>query len=111
MQDSQNEATSLNQSSDNSLSSDLEKMRQQYEKLPYPTNSIDAHPRNTYQNLDNFFIHSLVTPYYLRHQRIIDTKDRVILDAGCGSGFKALMLAEANPGAVFRVCENSASAT
>ncbi|MEM7772341.1 MAG: class I SAM-dependent methyltransferase [Cyanobacteria bacterium P01_A01_bin.37] len=104
MQDIQNEITDSDQAPDSSApsstaASDLEKMRQQYENLPYPANSIDAHPRKEYNNLDNFFIHSLVTPYYLRHQKVVNTTDKVILDAGCGSGFKALMLAEANPGA------------
>ncbi|MEO1520453.1 MAG: class I SAM-dependent methyltransferase [Cyanobacteria bacterium J06633_2] len=77
----------------------VEKMRQQYEAFPYPEASIDIHPRDAFQNLNYFYIHSLVTPYYLRHQTPIDTAGKVILDAGCGSGFKALMLAAANPGA------------
>ena len=45
------------------------------------------------------FFHNSVTPYYLRNQKILDTEGKVILDAGCGSGHRALALAIANPGA------------
>jgi 2-polyprenyl-3-methyl-5-hydroxy-6-metoxy-1,4-benzoquinol methylase len=45
------------------------------------------------------FIHNLVTPYYLRNQEIISTEGKLILDAGCGTGYKSLVLAQANPGA------------
>jgi SAM-dependent methyltransferase len=41
----------------------------------------------------------LVTAYYIRNQKVIETEGKVILDAGCGSGYKSLILAEANPGA------------
>lgn len=77
----------------------LEKIRQQFESLPYPHKPLDAHPRTIDSNLDQFFIHCMVTPYYVRNQRVIGTAGKVILDAGCGSGYKALRLAEANPGA------------
>lgn len=77
-------------------SSDInEKIRQQYDFLPYPASDIEFKPNN----LQGFFIHSLVTPYYLRYQQVIDTTDKIILDAGCGSGLQALNLALANPGA------------
>ena len=74
----------------------LEKIRQQYETSPYPQAALDDSPKD---NLNALFMHSLVTSYYLRYQKVIETKDKVILDAGCGSGWKSLMLAEANPGA------------
>lgn len=77
----------------------LEKIRQQFESLPYPHRRLDEHPKNVDQTLDQYFIHCLATPYYLRHQRVPDTQGRIILDAGCGSGYKALRLADANPGA------------
>jgi len=41
----------------------------------------------------------LVNSYYLRNQKVIKTKGKLVLDAGCGSGYTSLTLAEANPGA------------
>ncbi len=73
-----------------------EKIRQQFDTVIYPRTPIEQSPKNDY---DRLFIHDINTPYYLRHQKLIDTKDKVILDAGIGSGYKALALAEANPGA------------
>jgi 2-polyprenyl-3-methyl-5-hydroxy-6-metoxy-1,4-benzoquinol methylase len=84
----------------NQFSDDLqelnEKIRQQYDFLPYPECDLDF---TTKDKLQSLFIHSLVTPYYLRYQQVIDTKDKIILDAGCGSGLQSLTLALANPGA------------
>ncbi|KAM3108690.1 class I SAM-dependent methyltransferase [Phormidesmis sp. 146-33] len=74
----------------------LEKIRQQYNNVPYPNTPLEESPKQNYQSL---FFHSLVTAYYLRDQSVVDTTDKVILDAGCGSGYKSLILAEANPGA------------
>ncbi|MEM1172166.1 MAG: class I SAM-dependent methyltransferase [Cyanobacteria bacterium P01_H01_bin.35] len=72
------------------------KIRQQFDVVTYPRVPVEKSPKDDYESL---FIHNLVTPYYLRNQKVIETKDKLILDAGCGSGYKALMLAEANPGA------------
>ncbi|MFM7448439.1 MAG: class I SAM-dependent methyltransferase [Leptolyngbyaceae cyanobacterium] len=72
------------------------KIREQFDSLPYPAIPIATSPKTDYNQL---FIHNLVTPYYLRNQQVIATEGKVILDAGCGSGYKSLMLAEANPGA------------
>ncbi|NJO30807.1 MAG: methyltransferase domain-containing protein [Richelia sp. SL_2_1] len=74
----------------------VEKIRQQFDSAPYPRISVDESPKDK-PNL--LYIHNLVTAYYLRNQKVIDTKGKVILDAGCGSGYKSLVLAEANPGA------------
>ncbi|MEA5515024.1 class I SAM-dependent methyltransferase [Nodularia sp. UHCC 0506] len=74
----------------------LEKIRQQYDSSPYPRIPLEKSPK-TQPNL--LYVHNLVTSYYLRNQKVIDTKDKVILDAGCGTGYKSLVLAEANPGA------------
>ncbi|WP_017718698.1 class I SAM-dependent methyltransferase [Kamptonema formosum] len=73
-----------------------EKIRQQFDTAPYPRQGLDESPKDDYNFL---YIHNLVTPYYLRNKKIIETEGKVILDAGCGSGYKALALAEANPGA------------
>lgn len=72
-----------------------EKIRQQFDVIIYPQTPIEWSPKGDFNKL---FIHDLITSYYLRNQKIIDITDKVILDAGCGSGSKALMLAEANPG-------------
>lgn len=46
-----------------------------------------------------WYIHNLVTPYYLKYRKVIDTANFSILDVGCGTGYTTLCLAEANPGA------------
>jgi 2-polyprenyl-3-methyl-5-hydroxy-6-metoxy-1,4-benzoquinol methylase len=74
----------------------LEKIRHQFDNAPYPRTPLDRSPKEAYETL---FTHSLVTPYYLKNQRVTETKGKVILDAGCGTGFTSLALAEANPGA------------
>lgn len=81
---------------DNPSSEILEKIRQQFDSAPYPRIPLDKSPKQDYNEL---YIHNLVTPYYLRNQKVIETKGKLILDAGCGSGYKSLILAEANPGA------------
>ena len=81
---------------DNQESELIEKIRQQFDNAPYPKIPLDQSPKTDYQSL---YIHNLVTAYYLRNQKVIETTGKVILDAGCGSGYKSLILAEANPGA------------
>ncbi|MCL1466811.1 methyltransferase domain-containing protein [Argonema galeatum A003/A1] len=76
-------------------SDSIEKMRQQFENSPYPRIPLDNYPND----IKFLYIHNIVTPYYLRYKKIIETEGKVILDAGCGSGYKALALAVANPGA------------
>lgn len=76
-------------------SSDLtQKIYEQFNYLPYPESDLKQSPQD---NLELLFIHSIITPYYLRYQQKIETKNTVILDAGCGSGWKSLILALANP--------------
>jgi 2-polyprenyl-3-methyl-5-hydroxy-6-metoxy-1,4-benzoquinol methylase len=74
----------------------LEKIRHQFDNAPYPRNPLEQSSKEDYSSL---FVHSLVTPYYLKHQKVVETKEKIILDAGCGTGFASLILAEANPGA------------
>ncbi|MDX2212117.1 MAG: class I SAM-dependent methyltransferase [Oculatellaceae cyanobacterium bins.114] len=81
---------------DNLTPERLERIRQQFDFAPYPRVPLDKFPQEDYHSL---FLHNLVTPYYLRYQQVVDTKDTLILDAGCGSGYKALNLALSNPGA------------
>jgi len=73
-----------------------DRIRQQFDHCPYPSAPLEiSHARNP--NL--LYIHNLVTPFYQRYQRVVDTAGKLILDAGCGTGLKALALAQANPGA------------
>ena len=74
----------------------LKKIRQQFDSAPYPRIPLEQSPKTDYELL---FIHNLVTPYYLKYKTVINTERKVILDAGCGTGYKSLVLAEANPGA------------
>jgi len=73
-----------------------DKIRQQFNQSPYPKAPLDFWEKNNSRTL---YIYNLITSYYLRHQKVIQTEGKVILDAGCGSGYKSLLLAEANPGA------------
>ncbi|PZO42672.1 MAG: SAM-dependent methyltransferase [Pseudanabaena frigida] len=74
----------------------FDKIRQQFDSAPYPRVPLDKSPKD---NPNELYIHNLVTSFYLRDQKIVDTNGKLILDAGCGSGYKSLVLAEANPGA------------
>jgi len=82
----------------NQQSESIEQIRRQFDFGPYPQTPLEKSPKDD-ENFNRLFIHSLITPYYLQHQQVINTEGKVILDAGCGSGYKALALAEANPGA------------
>lgn len=79
-------------------SESLEKIRQQFESSPYPRVPLDKSPKDD-SNFSQLYLHNLLTPYYLRNRQITETEGKVILDAGCGSGYKSLILAVANPGA------------
>ncbi|HIK27434.1 MAG: class I SAM-dependent methyltransferase [Oscillatoriaceae bacterium SKW80] len=74
----------------------IKKIREQFDSAPYPRIPLEKSPKEDYNFL---FIHNLLTPYYLRNQKVINTEGKIILDAGCGSGYKSLALAIANPGA------------
>lgn len=74
----------------------LEKIRQQFDKAPYPRIPVEQSPKG---DANFLYPHNLVTPHYLRTQKVTSTDGKVILDAGCGTGYKSLTLAFANPGA------------
>ncbi len=73
----------------------LEQLRLHFNKAPYPNVPLERFPESP----DRLYLHSLVTAYYRRNHRVISPVGRVILDAGCGTGYKSLELAVANPGA------------
>ncbi len=74
----------------------LEKLRQQFDTAPYPRIELEHSPKGDIKYL---YCHDLVVAHYHRTQRVIEPTGKIILDAGCGSGYKALSLAIANPGA------------
>jgi ubiquinone/menaquinone biosynthesis C-methylase UbiE len=75
----------------------LEKSLQQFEGNPYPETPIETSLK---EDVGLLYINSLVTPYYRRDHRIINSfSDYSILDVACGTGRTTLALAEANPGA------------
>jgi 2-polyprenyl-3-methyl-5-hydroxy-6-metoxy-1,4-benzoquinol methylase len=81
---------------DSQASELLEKIRQQFDTGPYPRTPLEQSPKDDGTLL---YIHNFLTPYYLRNQKVPETEGISILDAGCGSGYTSLILAEANPGA------------
>lgn len=78
---------------DNQPTNLLDKIRQQFDFGPYPKVPLEQFP----EDLNELFIHNLITPFYLRNQRVFADQEATILDAGCGTGYKALVLAKANP--------------
>lgn len=74
----------------------IENIRQQFDNTPYPRIPLEQSPKD---NNELLYIHNLVTAYYFRNRKVVNTEGKIILDAGCGSGYKSLVLAAANPGA------------
>jgi 2-polyprenyl-3-methyl-5-hydroxy-6-metoxy-1,4-benzoquinol methylase len=74
----------------------IENIRQQFDNTPFPRIPLEQSPKD---NSELLYLHSLVTAYYFRNRKVINTEGKIILDAGCGTGYKSLMLALANPGA------------
>jgi 2-polyprenyl-3-methyl-5-hydroxy-6-metoxy-1,4-benzoquinol methylase len=74
----------------------LDKIRQQFDVTPYPRIPIET---PLVLDPNELFIHSFVTPVYLRDQQVISTDGKIILDVGCGTGVTSHFLALANPGA------------
>ncbi|MGF1575038.1 MAG: class I SAM-dependent methyltransferase [Cyanophyceae cyanobacterium] len=71
-------------------------VRDFYEEIPYPNAPITDSGRN---NLDGLFKVNYTTAQYLRTHQLMDGEGTVMLNAGCGSGYETLLLAESNPGA------------
>lgn len=73
-----------------------ERIRRHYEELPYPLEPIEQSPA---QDILCIYFHNILNPFYLRDKQVINPENKFILDAGCGSGYTTLALAQANPGA------------
>jgi 2-polyprenyl-3-methyl-5-hydroxy-6-metoxy-1,4-benzoquinol methylase len=73
----------------------LEKLREHFNAAPYPNKPLEKAPDSP----AFLYKHSLVSAVYRREGRVTETQGKVILDAGCGTGYGALGLAWANPGA------------
>jgi ubiquinone/menaquinone biosynthesis C-methylase UbiE len=73
----------------------LTSLREHSNAVLYPNKLLEELPYEP----DFLFKHSLVTAYYRRNGRVINTEGITILDAGCCTGYKGLALAKANPGA------------
>jgi len=71
-------------------------VRAHFDNAPYPEIPLEQTPKNESATL---YIHNLTTALYARNKSIKGSEGKAILDAGCGSGYKSLILAEANPGA------------
>ena len=55
----------------------LEKIRQQFNTGPYPRTALEKSPQ---EEPDLIYSHNLVTSFYLRNQKITETKDKFIID-------------------------------
>jgi len=73
----------------------FEKIQQQFDYIPYPVTEVENLPTDRAA----LYYHSLSTAFYRRNREIVEPEGRKILDVGCGSGYKTLLLALANPGA------------
>ncbi len=71
-----------------------EKIRQQFDLMPYPYLPASQTGGDGDRGL---LLHSFVSAWYAKTQRICDRQDLTILDVGCGSGVTTLALALANP--------------
>ncbi|MEM9770622.1 MAG: ISAs1 family transposase [Cyanobacteria bacterium P01_D01_bin.73] len=73
----------------------LEALKRQFDGTPYPWVPLE---KKIEEDIAKFYEHSMVTAFYQRDFRVVDTQGMSILDVGCGSGYKALALAHVNPG-------------
>ncbi|HEY9833286.1 MAG TPA: class I SAM-dependent methyltransferase, partial [Stenomitos sp.] len=72
------------------------RIRRHYEELPYPLEPIEQSPA---EDILCIYFNNILNAFYLRNKQVLNSKNKFILDAGCGSGYTTLALAQANPGA------------
>ncbi len=73
-----------------------DKIRQQFDLTPYPNLPTN---QSGVEGDRGVIVHSFVSAWYAKTQRVSDRRDLTILDVGCGSGVTTLALAIANPNA------------
>jgi 2-polyprenyl-3-methyl-5-hydroxy-6-metoxy-1,4-benzoquinol methylase len=73
----------------------LEEMRQHFDEAPYPRTPLERFPDDP----DRLYVNNLVTANYRRNQKVCNSAGKMILDSGCGTGYKSMELSIANPGA------------
>lgn len=71
------------------------RIKEQFDYIPYPVTEIENLPTDRAA----LYYHSMTTAFYRRNREIVEPEGKTILDIGCGSGYKTLLLALANPGA------------
>jgi len=74
----------------------LKMMQAHFDSAPYPHTPLEHHPKDSPLAM---YTHTAANGFYQRDRRVPDPANLTILDAGCGTGAKALALAAANPGA------------
>lgn len=77
------------------MSNVAEQVKKHFDEGPYPDVPISE---KACCNLNDLYNWSLITPFYRKYQKIISTEGLQVLDVGCGSGYVAQKLVEANPG-------------
>jgi SAM-dependent methyltransferase len=77
-----------------------------FSSAPFPRQPLEDAP---FEDWNALFLHDVTTARYRRHGRLSSVPARRILDVGCGSGWKTLMLAAANPGAMITAIDPSVS--
>lgn len=70
-------------------------VQSQFDEFPYPNIPIEQAVTDTFA----LFANSFTTARYWRDRKVVDPAGKLMLNAGCGSGWKTLVLATANPGA------------
>lgn len=75
----------------------MDKILQQYEFSPYPNIPLES----VTFDAGALFKYCAATPFYFQSQQV-RTESLRILDVGCGTGYKTLLLAAANRGATVK---------
>ncbi|MFN3359892.1 MAG: class I SAM-dependent methyltransferase [Pseudanabaenaceae cyanobacterium] len=77
------------------MSNVTEQVKKYFDEGPYPDIPLEM---KGCRDLNDLYRWSLITPFYRKYQKLINTEGMKVLDVGCGSGFIALRIVEANAG-------------